>query len=152
MRHVLALLALSMAFVAGCGDDGGDSAPTTSGGGSDAARAHDDSAATKTDTVEARAPEGAPSTARSGETFVASVRNGSVDGGPGRWKVDKGERVTIVVRSDVADEIHVHGYDETADIKAGSTGEVSFTANVDGAFEVELEKTHLLLGTLQVNP
>jgi hypothetical protein len=54
------------------------------------------------------------------------------------------------VSSDVADELHVHGYDRKAKIPAGATGSVAFTANTPGVFEVELENSKLALLQLQV--
>ena len=57
---------------------------------------------------------------------------------------------TVRVTSDAADEIHVHGYDKTAPVAAGATAEVSFVANIPGVFEVEFERSHRLLFTLEV--
>ena len=45
-----------------------------------------------------------------------TVAGGQVSGDTGRVPVAAGEQVTLVVTSDVADEIHVHGYDLTAAI------------------------------------
>ena len=39
------------------------------------------------------------------------VVNGAPKGGIVRETVDKGDRVVLVVKSDVADEVHLHGYD-----------------------------------------
>lgn len=63
-----------------------------------------------------------------------------------------GTPVTVSVTSDVADEIHVHGYDRKGRIPTvGGTGLVSFTANTPGVFEVELEQSKLHLVQLQVD-
>ncbi len=43
------------------------------------------------------------------------------------------------VESDVADEIHVHGYDLKKDVPAGGSVSFSFPASIEGVFEVELE-------------
>ena len=58
--------------------------------------------------------------------------------------------VTIRVTSDVADEVHVHGYDKTFPVAANSRGETTFVANIPGVFEVEFEKSHKVLFTLEV--
>ncbi len=58
--------------------------------------------------------------------------------------------MTIRVTSDVADEVHVHGYDRTVPVAAGQTAEVTFVASIPGVFEVELERIHRLLFTLEV--
>ena len=41
--------------------------------------------------------------------------------------------------SDVADEIHVHGYDLKKDVPAGGSVRFSFPASIEGVFEIELE-------------
>ena len=58
----------------------------------------------------------------------------------------------LVVTSDVADEVHVHGYDEKAAVPANGTVELSFTADIPGVFEVELEQRGRRLLTLEVRP
>jgi heme/copper-type cytochrome/quinol oxidase subunit 2 len=83
--------------------------------------------------------------------IVIRVRGGQASGDTGRVTVPRDTPVTLSVDSDVADEIHVHGYDRKADIPAGGTASVSFTANISGVFEVELHKSELLLLQLQVS-
>lgn len=86
------------------------------------------------------------------QTINIAVRGGQVTGDTGRVTIALGTPVTISVSSDVADEIHVHGYDRKGEIPtAGGTGSVSFTANTPGVFEVELEESKLQLVQLQVN-
>lgn len=79
-----------------------------------------------------------------------SVVDGTVEGG-GRHEVGLGETVTVRVTSDTTDEIHVHGYDVYGDVAAGGTGEVTFTADVPGVWEVELEDAGIPLLELQVS-
>ena len=84
-----------------------------------------------------------------GQVVSVTVRGGQVQG-PSRQRVEHNELVTVRVTSDVADEIHVHGYDETAPVAAGGTAEVTFVANIPGVFEVEFEQSGKLLFTLEV--
>lgn len=84
-------------------------------------------------------------------TISIMVRGGQPSGETGRVKVALGTPVTLAVSSDVADEVHVHGYDKEAQIPAGETGSVSFTADIPGVFEVELHESGLQLLQLQVN-
>ena len=49
----------------------------------------------------------------------------------------KGDPVRIVVRSDVADEIHVHGYDISRDAAPGKPARFEFDATIEGVFEIE---------------
>ncbi|MGH3897198.1 MAG: hypothetical protein ACRDTA_02895 [Pseudonocardiaceae bacterium] len=79
------------------------------------------------------------------------VRGGQPSGETGRVKVALGTPITLAVSSDVADKVHLHGYDKEAQIPAGETGSVSFTADIPGVFEVELHESGLQLLQLQVN-
>jgi hypothetical protein len=49
----------------------------------------------------------------------------------------KGDPVRIVVRSDVADEIHIHGYDISRDAAPGKPARFQFEATIEGVFEIE---------------
>jgi hypothetical protein len=57
-----------------------------------------------------------------------------------------------VVRSDTADEIHVHGYDFMKDVTAGGKVVFNFKANIDGGFEIELENRKQQIAELTVQP
>ena len=78
------------------------------------------------------------------------VENGDVSPAPHRVKVDEGQTVRLRVSSDVADEVHVHGVDKSAAVAAGGTATVTFVADQQGVFEVELEDAGLQLLQLQV--
>ncbi len=104
-----------------------------------------------TTTIAASGEEPETSTADDSGTVVeVSVSGGSVDGG-GRTKVPLGDTVTIRVTSDVADHIHLHGYDVMVDIAAGGTGELVFDATIPGVFEVELEDARIQLLELEIS-
>lgn len=77
------------------------------------------------------------------------VEEGRVDG-PSTVRVERGERVRLVVSADVADEVHVHGYDLIDDVAPGSPAVIAFRADAPGVFEVELESAGILLVQLQV--
>jgi heme/copper-type cytochrome/quinol oxidase subunit 2 len=68
----------------------------------------------------------------------------------GRVPVPAGEQVTLAITSDVADEVHVHGYDLTAALTRGQPTELTFAATIPGVFEVELHDAGTVLLTLQV--
>lgn len=91
----------------------------------------------------------ATTTTASGSVVAVTVQGGQVQG-PSRQRVERGQSVTVRVTSDVADQIHVHGYDKTAPVAAGGTGEVTFVAAIPGVFEVEFERSGKLLFTLEV--
>jgi hypothetical protein len=67
-----------------------------------------------------------------------------------RKTVQKGDRVVVIVTSDVADEVHLHGYDLSRDVAAGGTARIRFKANVPGRFEIELESRGVQIADLTV--
>ncbi len=80
------------------------------------------------------------------------VRGGRPVDGVKDLTFKKGEKARFAVRSDVADEIHLHGYDLKKDVSAGGTVTFSFTAKIDGIFEVELENAGVQIASLKVTP
>jgi len=91
----------------------------------------------------------AASSSATGRTIEVGYAGGTITGG-GRKQVRVGSSVTIRVTSDVADEVHVHGYDLMTDVTPGTPATVTFEATIPGVFEVELEKLGQQLLTLQV--
>jgi hypothetical protein len=65
---------------------------------------------------------------------------------------ERGERIRFVVRSDVADHVHLHGYDVFMDVEAGGEVEFDVPATIDGVFEVELEDRVVPLAEITVSP
>jgi heme/copper-type cytochrome/quinol oxidase subunit 2 len=80
------------------------------------------------------------------------VQGGKPVGGIKTIEVNKGDRVRFAVTSDVADEIHIHGYDFMKDVTAGGTVSFSFPAKIDGEFVIELEGRGEQIAKLVVNP
>ena len=80
------------------------------------------------------------------------VVTGEPKGGIVRETVDKGDRVVLVVKSDTADEIHLHGYDISRNVAAGATARITFHATLPGRFEVELENRGVQIADLTVQP
>ena len=79
-------------------------------------------------------------------------RGGKVVGGLKRATLGQGEKVAIVVRADVTDEVHLHGYDKLADVAPGKPARLVFVASIPGRFEVELEDRGLQIADLEVRP
>jgi hypothetical protein len=142
-RPVAVLLAVLALFGAGfllasCGGDDDEAAPppqtvTTT--------------ITLTDTTETTTPP------PPGPTEIRIVvQNGAPKGGIVRETVDKGERVVLVVRSDVSDHVHLHGYDIMRDVAPGSPARLRFRATIPGRFEVELEDRGVQIADITVNP
>jgi hypothetical protein len=80
------------------------------------------------------------------------VVGGEPQGGIVRESVDLESSVVLTVTSDVADEVHVHGYDLMADVAPGAPATIRFTADAPGRFEIELENTGVQIAELEVRP
>ena len=68
------------------------------------------------------------------------------------FSVKQGRRVVIVVRSELSDHVHLHGYDLMADVGPGTPATIRFTASAPGRFEIELEDRGLQIAELEVRP
>jgi len=80
------------------------------------------------------------------------VVGGEPEGGIVRESVELDSAVVLTVTSDVADEVHVHGYDLMADVAPGVPATIRFTADAPGRFEIELEDTGVQIAELEVRP
>ena len=85
-----------------------------------------------------------------GQRIEVSFAHGKITGATGRVPVAKGRPVTLVVTSDVADEVHLHGYDIEKELTPGKPATLQFTATLTGVFEVELHEANVVLVRLQV--
>ena len=127
-------------LVAGCGGDDGDqeAAATTV-------------ATTSTTTGASTGSQATTTTAGfSGVLIEATVTGDKVETASRRVRIDRGQKVRIRVQADRAEEVHLHGYDLSADVAPGRPAVIDFTADAPGVFEVELEQAHLRLAELQV--
>lgn len=97
----------------------------------------------------AAAPDPTP-TANVGEITVAYA-GGQVSGDTGRVPVTSGQPVTLLVTSDVADQVHVHGVDLYQDLQPDATTTLQFQAPAAGIYEVELHDAGTVLTRLQVS-
>jgi hypothetical protein len=77
-------------------------------------------------------------------------RDGRVRGGVQTFSFEQGDQIRLIVRSDVADHVHVHGFDLFADVAPGQPARFTFRADLQGGFEIELEDRHVPLAELRV--
>ena len=84
------------------------------------------------------------------KVIAVGFEGGEVTVESGTIEVDAGSVVEVRVNSDVAEHVHVHGYDLFGDLTPGNQLVMSFTADIPGVFEVELEDSGKLLFDLQV--
>ncbi len=85
------------------------------------------------------------------QTVVVEVVDGAPVGGVERVEVDLGSVVALMVTSDTAEEVHVHGYDILRAVSDGYPAHFAFKAEIPGVFEVELEGSGLLLTLLEIS-
>jgi hypothetical protein len=144
----VAVVALVVAFLAASGSDDkngptSDTIPRSSTVGTTVETTPAGTTTTETTTI---APAPAPAIP------VVRVVDGKPQGGVRRLEFSKGDTIRFRVRSDTADEVHVHGYDVHKDVAKG--GSVTFTipAKIDGRFVVELEASGTQIAELEVQP
>jgi hypothetical protein len=135
------VLASTFVVLAGCGSSDDESAPTTTIGTTST-----ETSTTETTTTATTPPASGP------VTIGIAVREGRPVGGIARPTVEQGDRVQLVVRADVSDHVHLHGYDRMADVAPGRPARLRFRASIPGRFEVELEDRGLQIAELTVRP
>ncbi|HEY5846156.1 MAG TPA: hypothetical protein VIT42_05130 [Microlunatus sp.] len=84
-------------------------------------------------------------------TINVEVRDGRVSPNAENVKVATDASVRVTLTSDVAESIHIHGYDKSAEANKGKPGSVTFTADVQGVFEIETHETAKLVAKLIVS-
>lgn len=89
-------------------------------------------------------PPGPPPPAR----VELTIRGGLPLGGPRRVTVARGRRVILLVTSDVADHVHLHGYDVMRDVAPGQPARIAFRATLPGTVEAELEDRRVLIARI----
>jgi hypothetical protein len=137
MKRVVlaAACVLAAVAVAGCGSGDSESASST-----------DTTTTTGTTTTETTTDAATPTIVR------INVVDGQPQGGIVRQTVSKDDQVVLVVSSDVADEIHLHGYDIALNVAAGGTVRLPFKATIPGRFEAELESRSVQIADITVEP
>lgn len=137
-KIIAAVLAIATGLAAGCAS--GEQNPQTG----------EPTAAAPTTAPEETPTQSPAETGDAVETIRVSVRDGEASPPPDRVSVDQGQRVRVVVTSDQADEVHIHGYDESIELEPGERGSVEFTADQPGVYEVETHGSGTLLFQLVV--
>src|SRR3954447_23831832 len=153
----LAVLLIVFVVLRG-GDDDGDS--SSSSAQTTATQSTSTSGSTATGASGATATAPSPPTPTSTSTSTPAepavktitVVNGQPEGGIKTISYTKGDQVRLKVSSDVADEIHVHGYDLMKDVEKGGSVQFAFEASIEGRFEIELENAGTQIANLEVDP
>jgi hypothetical protein len=129
---LMAALALAVGLAA-CGSSSEETNETTAGGVT-------------------RPADNPESASMGGKVPTIVIRDGEPVGGIRELEYDAGDEIRFEVSSDVADEVHVHGYDLMQDVPAGGTVSFDFPAEIEGIFEAELEGRKEQIAEIRVNP
>lgn len=135
----VAIAAVIVLFVVLGDDDSGDSEPTTTQTTSVADEGKDE-----------KKPDGGDKVAP--EVPVITIVGGQPQGGVEELEFTAGDEVRFEVQSDIAEHVHVHGYNVIQDVEPGKPVVFAFPADIEGVFEVELEDSATPIAELTVNP
>ena len=115
---------------------------------------HNDDQPTTTErtTTETTTTITSPPFDEAGKVVTVVIENGVPKGGIVRKTVNVGDRIIFVVRSDVSDHVHVHGYDLMRGVTHGRRTRLAFRAAIPGRFEVELEDRGVPIADITVQP
>lgn len=97
-------------------------------------------------------PQDKPKPPSEPEVPVITIEGGQPKGGVQELEFTAGDEVRFEVRSDVAEHVHVHGYDVIQDVTPGKPVVFAFPADIEGVFEVELEDSATPIAELTVSP
>jgi hypothetical protein len=121
------------------------------GGDDDSTTATDETTAT-TATGSGSEPAGDKAKKEKDTVPFIDVVDGQPKGGVTDLEFVKGDEIKFAVRSNTADEVHVHGYDIEEEIEPGKPAIFDFPADLEGVFEVELHGSETQIAELTVNP
>ena len=146
MRRPLSLAFVLTLLLIACGESG---SPTTT------------TLSTTTTASQSTTTETPPATTTTTEITTTSasldlplikVEDGVKTEGLDTISVRIGETVRFEVEADIADEIHVHGYDLSVETIPDEEVLVEFVADATGIFEVEIEGLALHIVDIEVTP
>ena len=131
-------LAVTLALTA-CGGSSDEPAGTTTTSTSSSTSASSSSSSSSSSS---------PSSSPTGRTVVVTVTGKRVSPPPATVDLGVGEKLTLTVTSDKADQLHIHGFEVEKDLIAGTPLSVTLTGEQPGVYEVETH--HLGLRLLKI--
>jgi hypothetical protein len=140
-RRRLAAVVLPLVLLAGCGgsDDAADSTSSTTA-----------SAAPSLTSSSSTGPETTTTSAEAGRVLQITVAGKQVTPSPGTVELRVGERLSLTVTSDVANELHIHGFEVEKELQPNQAVTVELVGQDRGTFEVETHHPELLLAKITV--
>jgi ABC-type Fe3+-hydroxamate transport system substrate-binding protein len=150
MRRLFPLAFVLTLLLFACGDSG---SPTTSSIGTTTTASESTTTETPppTTTTTTTTTE-ATTTSASSDLPLIKVEDGVKTDGLDTISVRVGETVRFEVEADVADEVHIHGYDLSFETIPGEEILIEFVADATGIFEVEIEGLALHIVDIEVTP
>lgn len=138
--------------VAACGNP--DATTTTAGGNPTSTSGQSTTTLTTAGTTLATTTTSAPvaTTTTAADLPRIEVEHGVKTAGLDIISVRVGETVRFEVEADIADEVHVHGYDLSFETIPNEAILVEFLADATGIFEVEIEGLGLQIVDIEVTP
>ena len=109
-------------------------------------------AASTTDSASTAPRETTPAAPPSPREETIRMRGRAPVGEPRTLEFSSGETIRLRFSSDVAEEVHIHGFDEYVDVPAGGTATARFEGELEGIFEVEAHGSGELLAKLKITP
>jgi hypothetical protein len=146
MIRLLALASVLVLVLAACGNP----ATTSTGAGTTTISTSSQSTTTQTTAGTTSAP--ATTTTAAVDLPRIKVEDGVKTEGLDTISVRVGETVRFEVETDIADEVHVHGYDLAFETVPDEEVLVEFVADATGIFEVEIEGLGLHIVDIEVTP
>jgi hypothetical protein len=146
---VVAAAAAVALFVVLSGDDEEPSTATTAASGETTETQPGGQGPRQAEEREKPRPEPEP------EIPTITVRGAEPEGGVANLSAESGGEVRFRVVSDTEGEVHVHGYEIYKDVVPGKPAGISFPADIEGAFEIELhshEAGEFPIAELEVTP
>jgi hypothetical protein len=144
MRRLLAIAVFALFAVLTVPACGGDDDEADQGAGGTTTEAETTTEATATEVTTTTAEPSGPVKVR------ITYRDGKLSGDTGTVPIEKGADVQLMVRADVEDEVHLHGYDLAAEVAPGHQARINFKADDAGKFIAELESLELHIVTLRI--
>ena len=96
------------------------------------------------------APATAPSTPAEPRAVSITMADGSVTPSGERVDLALGQTLVLTITSDHDDQVHVHGFDTTIDVPAGTTVVTDIVADRVGRYEVESHEPAMIILVLQI--
>jgi hypothetical protein len=144
MRLLLGIAILALLALPACGGSDDDGADT--GAVATSAQRTDVETTTETTTEETTTEEQEEGPTKISIKYVG----GELSGDTGTVSIERGAQVRLMVRADIEDEVHLHGYDLAAEVAPGHPARINFEADDAGKFIAELESLELHIVTLRV--